>query len=266
MADLPLNPQVSVGIDPRIKRRRVEVRRREGRRRLAVLVGAVGVVGLAAATWGGSRSPLLDVDRVVVAGEVRSSAAEVVEASGVRRGEPLVDIDPEAAAEAAERLPWVLRATVRRQWNGTVSIHVAERAPVAAAVAGEGVWALVDAQSRVLATVPVVPSGLPTISGRDPVGAPGSSLGAGWAAVLAVATAAPPPLLERVTAITQVEGEGVELSLASGATVRFGPAEQVTEKFTAIATVLARVETRDLAVVDVRIPRTPVLTRQQSPR
>ena len=95
------------------------------------------------------------------------------------------------------------------------------------------------------------------------MGPPGSRLGPGWSAVLEVATKAPPPVLARVGTVADVAGE-VELALTSGGVVRFGPPEQVGEKFTAIAAVLAQVDLKDLAVLDVRIPRTPVLTRQQA--
>lgn len=257
-----LKPQVSVRIDPRIRERRIEVHRRERRRRLAVLAGAVTVTLVAGGAWGASRSPLLDVDRVEVAGTVRSDTAEVQRASGVHRGQPLVDVDVDEAAGRAERLPWVLRARVRRDWGGTVSIQVTEREPVAAARSGEG-WALVDADGRVLEAAPAPPAGLPAAVAASPVGPPGSRLAAGWAAVLEVARTAPPRLLERVTAIVEVEGTGVELALLTGGTVRIGPPEQLQEKFTAIETVLGQVDTRDLAVLDVRIPRTPVLTRRE---
>ena len=261
--DLRLNPQVSVRIDPRIRERRLEVRRREGRRRLLVLVGAATVGTLVGGTWGASRSPLLDVDRVEVAGAVHSDAAEVVRASGLRRGRALVDVDPEAAAAGAERLPWILRATVRREWGGTVDIEVTERVPVAAAPVGDG-WVLVDGEGRVLAGVAGPPPGLPSVTAGSPPGPPGTELGGPWEAVLEVARTAPGTLLERVRAIAVVEGGGVELTLVSGGMVRFGPPEQLQEKFTAIETVLRQVDTRNLAVLDVRIPRTPVLTRDEA--
>lgn len=263
MPETRLNLQVNVPIDPRIRERRSEVRRSQRRRRLAVLAGAVTVSVVAAGAWGASRSPLLDVDRVEVMGTVRTDAAEVARASGLRRGRPLVDVDTDAAADRAERLPWVLRAAVQREWSGTVSIEVTERDPVAAARAGEG-WALVDAEGRVLAAAPAPPAGLPSVIAASPVGPPGSRLPAGWDAVLEVAKAAPPSLLPRVSAIVEVEGGVVELTLGTGGVVRMGPPQQLKEKFTAIETVLGQVDTRGLAVLDVRVPRTPVLTRQEA--
>lgn len=225
---------------------------------LAAMAGSVGV------GWGALRSPLLDVDAVRVTGAVRTPAHEVVAASGIRRGQPLVDVDAGAAAVAAGRLPWVLRASVTRDWPGVVSVRVTEREPVAVARVSDQTWALIDVESRVLASVAEPPPGLPAVSGSEPVGPPGSRLGPGWAAVLEVAAATPRPLLGRLSAVAEADGGGVELRLAPDGVVRFGPPEQAEEKFTAIATVLAQVDTRDLAVLDVRIPRAPVLTRREA--
>ena len=240
------------------------MRRQQGRRRLYVLGGLITVTGSAAAGWAALHSPVLDVDAIRVTGTGRTPAAEVVAVSGVQSGQALIDVDPDAARAAVGRLPWVLRATVTRQWPASVSITVTERVPIAAARAGEESWALIDADGRVLATVAEPPPGLPPVSRAAPVGAPGSRLGPGWEAVLRVAAATPRPLLDRVSAIAEGGDGGVELTLAPDAVVRFGPPEQVDEKFTAIATVLAQVETDDLAVLDVRIPRTPALTRREA--
>jgi hypothetical protein len=43
--------------------------------------------------------------------------------------------------------------------------------------------------------------------------------------------------------------------------VRFGPPVDLTAKVRAAETVLAQVDTRDLDVLDVRLPASPVLTR-----
>jgi hypothetical protein len=54
---------------------------------------------------------------------------------------------------------------------------------------------------------------------------------------------------------------GIELRLAPAGVVRFGPAEAVGPKLRALATLLARVDLTDVAVIDLRVPDAPVLTR-----
>ena len=73
-------------IDPRLEARRVEVARDNGRRRLRKVLIALTVLlvllGLGALT----RSPLLDVDEVVVRGADQVPAATVRTAAGVPLG------------------------------------------------------------------------------------------------------------------------------------------------------------------------------------
>jgi len=264
MAEQTLQRARPIDLDPRFRRRRIEVRRREGRRRLMVIGGILAVAGSAGVGWGALRSPLLDVDRVRVTGAVRTPVAEVLAASGVRPGMALVDVDAETAATTAARLPWVLRVRVIRDWPASVSVQVTEREPVAVARVGDRSWALIDGDGRVLDSVAEPPPGLPTVSAGSPVGPSGTRLDPAWAPVLSVATSAPSQLRGRLSAVVEAEGGGVELRLAPDGVVRFGPPEQVGEKFTAVATVLAQVDTDDLAVLDVRIPRSPVLTRREA--
>jgi hypothetical protein len=55
----------------------------------------------------------------------------------------------------------------------------------------------------------------------------------------------------------------LEASLAGGGVVRFGSAEALEEKLVALATVLSDVDLTDLAVLDLRVPSSPALTRQR---
>ncbi len=73
-------------MDPRFRRRRVEVRRQEGRRRLRVVVGVAAVAVTGFGGWAATASPLLDLDRIVVEGAVHTEPAEARFASGLRRG------------------------------------------------------------------------------------------------------------------------------------------------------------------------------------
>jgi hypothetical protein len=57
----------------------------------------------------------------------------------------------------------------------------------------------------------------------------------------------------------------VELRLSADATVRLGPPEDLQRKFDAVRAVLAQVDMRNLAVLDVRRPDSPVLTRRTTP-
>jgi cell division protein FtsQ len=251
-----------VPIDPRIRRRRIEVRRHQGRRRLRLLVVALTVVLVTASGWLILRSPLVDVDTIVIRGAVRSDADALRRASGVVRGAPMIDVDEAGAARAVEALPWVKEAQVSRQWAGTVSITITERTAVAALSRGENLgWALLDQTGRVLEQVSEVPSGLVTLDGTGPPGPPGTVV-AGSDQTLALATALSEPLAAKVASVRVVSGPELELELDSSGTVRLGPPTGLDRKLAAVETMLASVDLRGLAVLDVRVPSSPVLTRR----
>ena len=253
-------------MDPRFRQRWIEARRQEGRRRFRVLVGITAVVALGCGGWAATDSVLLDLDRVVVEGAVHTPADEARFASGLRRGEPMLDIDEGAVDRAVEALPWVLHASVRREWPGRVRIRLIEREPVAVTEAEPGTLALIDRTGRVLEWVPIPPPGLPVLTGLPPAGTPGTTLGVDGVATLQVAVALPAELRARTAGLAPAPGSGgeVELRLNPEGMVRLGPPDDLDAKFTAIRAVLAQVDLRNLAVLDVRRPENPVLTRRDA--
>jgi len=252
-------------IDPRIRQRRIEVRRREGRRRLYLLLAMVGAVVLFLAGWGATRSPLLDVDHVRITGARRTTTGQILAVSRVHRGKAMIDIDEGAAVRRIEALPWVGRATVRRRWPGTIDVGVTERAPVAAAAGPSGTWVAVDATGRVLTSVPAPPPDEPALAGVPPAGVPGTRLAGPVGALLRVAAALPPSVRARVASLALAEGGQVEARLRPAGTVRLGPPEDLAAKLLAVETVLGQVDLVRLAVLDVRVPQSPVITRVALP-
>ena len=243
------------------------MRRQEGRRRLRVVVGVAAGAAAAFGAWGATASPLLDLDRIVIEGAVHTDPADARFASGLRRGEPLVDVDEAAAARAVSALPWVARATVQRRWPGQVRIRVVEREPVAVAATASGRWGLVDRTGRVVDEVEGAPAGLPVLSGVPPAGPPGTSLPDDGVAALAVAVALPAELRARTAGVAPADGGGgeVEIRLSPEGRVRLGPPVDLERKFDAIRAVFAQVDLGNLAVLDVRRPDSPVLTRREPP-
>jgi cell division protein FtsQ len=254
-------------VDPRIRRRRVEVRREEGRRRFRVLLGVTAVVGAGCLGWVANGSALLDLDRIVVVDAVHTDPDDARFASGLRRGEPLSGVDQAATARAVETLPWVADAVVSRRWPGEVRIRLVERQAVAATPAEDGGSALVDGTGRVLEWVQVAPPELAVLAGLPPAGRPGTTLAPEGVAALSVAIALPAELRARTAGVAPAEGGRgeVDLRLSPEGMVRLGPPDDLDRKFEAIRTVLAQVDLRNLAVLDVRRPDSPVLTRRETP-
>jgi cell division protein FtsQ len=232
-----------------------------------VLIGVTVVAALGGGGWVATNSALLDVDHIAIVGAVHTPANEVAAAAHLRRGERMVDVQLGPSARGVEALPWVGRATVERQWPGRVRISITERTPAAATPGQDGGVVLVDATGRVLDRVDTAPAGLPVLAGLPPAGPAGSTLSADGVAAVTVAVALPPDVRTRTAAVGPVGGTTgeVELRLTPDGTVRLGPPDDLAAKFDAIRAVLAQVDLRNLAVLDVRVPDSPILTRRDVP-
>jgi cell division protein FtsQ len=282
-----------VVVDHRMRARRIRVRRETGQRRLRRLALGLAALALVVGAAAATRSPLLDVERVEVTGTDRTSVDAVLRAVAVERGEPLVSVDVGAAARRVEELPWVDDATVARGWPSTVEVQVSEREPVALVHVTGAHVALVDAEGRVL-TIEARPGAAAEDEQAGVAGGPGeggtsegaTAAGEGAAtgpAALAVLTGVEGPLVEGGTlegaagealrvalavaermpgAVTSVSTE-LEAELADGGIIRFGDAGRLDAKVTAAKTVLDQVDLSCLAVLDVRVPGSPALTRHQ---
>jgi cell division protein FtsQ len=255
-------------IDPRLRARRISVRRDEARKRLHRLIAMGVAVALMVTAFLVTRSPLLDVDRVVVTGTTHLTTEVVAAATGIRRHSPMTDVNLSRARAGALALPWVESVSVRREWPATVRVVVRERTAVAVVSAPQAdgaaeVWALVDRAGRVLEAVPAAPPAMALLEGVSASSAPGSRLDATADDLLAVAAALAPPLAAHVASVARTD-DGVELRLRERGVVRMGTADDLSAKLLAVATVLGQVELRGLCVVDVRVPLAPSLTRTGS--
>ena len=259
--DRAARPVPVAPIDPRIRARRIEVRRMAGRRKLQRLVD-VGLVLLVAMLFVGALwTPLLDVDAVRVTGAERSGAEAVRERAGVAHGDRLVSVDVGSVGARVAALPWVGAVEVRRSVDGTVSIEVTERAPVAVVGSG-GAAALVDREGRLLGPAAGVAGveGLPSLISLPAVPAVGEFLTADADDALLVA--------ERLHAVVPAAVATIDLvdltaGLRHGGAVRLGDVSQLEAKLRSLRTVLDQVDLRCVAVIDLRLPGSPVLTREE---
>lgn len=253
-------------IDPRIAARRIGVARAAGRRRLRRLLVALGIVVVLGAAVGVVFSPLLDVDRFDVRG-ADDRVADVVAASGIDRGTPILLADLAAAEEQIAGLPWVGSVRVERALLGTIRIVVRASVPVAWVTGADGSVVFLDARGRPQAA-PVTGTGVPA---PDPTSATPTrglpelvvapedvAVPSGRTAPAAARVAASlGPLAGRVASI--VVGDGVAvLHLTSGPEVRLGRVQRLSEKARAAAAVLAAPGIEDVTYLDVSAPGAPV--------
>lgn len=263
-------------IDPRIAARRAIVVAEEAavgnRRRRRQAAAGITVVIVVSGVILGMLSPLASVHKIEVVGVDHTDAGEVRLASGLAGGPPLVRLDAAEVRARVAVLPWVRQVRVERRWPQTVVLSIDERKPAAVIscqVAAATTSCLVDASGRVLAPIaedPKAAFGLPRLDGVPLSGEVGTTLPELSRGPLAVAVALPDALRPLVLGI---RGEGAEVALdllvpgraASPPVVRMGAPVRIFDKLTAVVTVLARTSVNGVAVLDVRVPEAPALSR-----
>ena len=247
-------------IDPRIEARRRDVRtaRAVRHRRIALVVAIV--VTLVGVAYGITRSALLDINTIDVHAGAHETPPDIRNASGLRPGDRLVDLDLDRAAAAIRAMPWVRDVTIDRSWRGTIDIAVTERTPAAAVHAGAAGWLVVDTDRRVLAVSTVAPDGLPVIEGVASV-AVGQTLDPSAQDAITVARALSPGLRTRVIAVDATVPTQLLLTVRPAGVIRFGSADQVEQKIVSLQAVYAQADLTNLCAVDIRVPDAPVLTR-----
>jgi cell division protein FtsQ len=253
----------TAAIDPRLRARRIAVRRDEGRRRLRRLTGLGVVAAAMVLTLGVTRSPVLDVDRVQVAGATHTPVGAIQRATGIKRHAPMTDVDLDRARAGVLALPWVRTVSITRSWPASVRVEITERTAIAVVTAGTEGFALVDGDGRVLELSPAPPPGYMLLANVPVPGPAGSAIDASASDALAVARVMPASLRPKVSTVV-AEADGVVLRLVAGGVVRLGPATDLDPKLRAADTVLAEVDMTNLCAVDVRVASAPSLTRGKS--
>ncbi len=252
----PGRGQLPTPMDPRLRARRHEVARHEGRRRLRRLL-AVGVVAsLVIGVVGLLRSTALDVDQITVAGATHTGAPGIRDAAGIPTGRAMISVDEGAAAARLEELPWVADATVTRAWPGTVRIEVVERRAVAVLGRGNGA-VVVDRSGRVLG--PAEGSDLP-VAGPDPLEGIGEQVSPARRSVVRLLADLPDDLRADVERGTVSEA-GVGLVLRDGIEVHLCDGTRLAAKSDNLRALLAQADRPTIDTIDLCIPSAPALTR-----
>ena len=248
-------------IDPRFRQRRVAVTRQRGRRRLSILLAGCLVAVLGSGTLFSLRTGLFSARHVTVRGSEHTPVATVEEVAGLLGRPPLLDVNPGLSSRRLARLPWVDKAVVTRHWPDSVTVTITERVPVAVVALSKAKVALVDATGRVLADVPSAPAG--TVAMRVPVhpGRPGTVLASKALSALEVARGLPGPLRARVSTVISDRAGGVTLDLGGGLLVTLGPPTQIEAKFEALESLLAAVNLKGPALIDLTVPYEPIVTQ-----
>jgi cell division protein FtsQ len=258
------NPRGSVGqrIEPRIRERRMEVRRSAGRRRLlwvavaaavvAVVVGGLAVVG----------SPLFDVeaDSVRVQGAVYTDPEMLQAVIDDLVGTPVLLVDRRSVEEDLEQIPWVDTARVTTRMPHSATIEISERRPLATFAGPDGRFRVIDRDGRVLDVIDGQPIAYVLLTGSDHADlAAGSFAPPAYAAAAELVQALTSSVRGRVVSI-DVTGDGstLTMTLDDGVEVRFGAATDLLAKLVRLETALPIAVERGATVIDVSTPEVTI--------
>jgi cell division protein FtsQ len=251
--------------DRRIAERRKAIVAARVRRRRRFLGWALVALALVAGVAYLIRTPLFGLSEVRVSGIEAVTEAEVLEAAGVRIGEPYLGLDLTAIGGRVAALPRVAAVRVTRDYPSSLRIVVTERPPVASVSDGSAYW-LVAADGTVLDPVGGQPADLPYVASvplPDGVG-PGSRLPPGneLANALTALGGMDPQLKRQVTGVNARTLDSLEFTLKDGTRVLYGLAVDQRAKDAAVQLIRRTLkrEGREAQRIDVRNPSAPTVT------
>jgi len=232
---------------------RARLQRRLTLRRIAW--AASGVVVAAALGWLAFVSPVLALDlaevEVVGQGTVVDPSA-VLGVVAEHDGTPLPRLDTVELRRDVLDVPGVRAAEVSRVWPHGLRIELVSREPVAAVPDAEG-FLLLDMEGVQVGRAAEPPAGLPVIT--VPVDDPDARA---MTAVLAVLERLPVELADQVVAASAESEDTVRLTLADGALVEWGSADQSALKARVLLTLRASPASAGASVFDVSAPTLPI--------
>ena len=241
-----------VSAAPRLAEK-ANARKRDRRAALLRRVGWGSAVALPLAVlgWVVLASSLLAVQKVVVTGQARLTAAQVQQAAEVAAGTPLARVDTGAVARRIKALGPVAEVRVSRSWPHVLRVTVVERVPVVALPQGREVL-LLDDQGVTVGTAATIPRGV----FRLEVAATQARADGTTRAALGVLRSLPPGLRRQLYSMKATSPEQVTLLMRGGRQVLWGGDEDGPAKAAALVTLLKMPGT----VFDVSAPG--VVTRR----
>lgn len=243
------------GIEPRMRERRVAVRRAQSRRRLkwvALVTGVIAVLVTALALLG---SPLFAVrdDQLVVTGAVYADRERLDAIVDDLVGTPSLRVDTQRLEREIEAIPWVERARVTVRFPHSATVDIRERAAMTTYRGPDGRFRVLDREGRVLDVIEKYPFAYVLIDGPDPVDLePGDFAPRGYGHASELVKNLTASVRGRVAYIdVTADGSRLVLHLDDGSAVFFGEARDFFVKLVRLESVLAANPDREPGPIDV---------------
>jgi cell division protein FtsQ len=241
-------------IEPRLRERRLAVRKAEGRKKLKWVLIALAVVAIVVGGLAVLGSSLFAVEEVDVEGAVYADPDALAAVVDDLQGTPVLRVDTGAAERELERIPWVEDARVTTDFPHKVRIEIRERTPVLAFQAGDDRYRVIDRDGRVLDVLDGEPVRYLQLMSTEPVPplAAGQFAPKGFGAAASMVEALTPEMARLAESVEVApDGSDLRLELDGGTEVRFGAAEDLVVKLVRLQTVLDDHAGEPMSVIDV---------------
>lgn len=247
----------SASMDPRLRARRIAVRREVSRRRLKwfLIIGIVVVVVAGSLTLLGSS--MFAISHVTTSGARRIDSTTLKEAQDELVGTPALLVDTRSIERKLELSPWVAKARVSVQFPHNATIELVERVPIATYAGTDGRFRIMAADGVVVDVIPGQPLDFMLVRGSGPNVEPGNSAGEAFTHGAALVEALS-PTVRQLTALVNV-GDTGDLSLIfrgkaaskPGTTVILGAPSDLLDKLTRLEAFLQRPGTETCTLINV---------------
>ncbi len=251
-----------VAIHPKIKERRIEVIRDQGRmrlRRLSILLAIFAFIGLLSAIF---FSPITSANSVNISGNLHETKSQILSVTGLYSKPQLISINSDTLAKEIEALPWVETAQVEKVWPDSINVTVVERDPVAyiSISSTKGSYAEVDSNGRVLEVSTSRPGNLVELLLQGKIGPPGSFLTSSSLGALDAITLIPASI-KNMTKYVQIDGSGdIIIALNPFGSIDLGTGSDLGSKIATAAAIVSQVPLTAGQTVDVSVPESPVIS------
>lgn len=237
----------SRSMDPRVRARRIAVKRAAGRRRL-IWIGIIGgVVLVVVAALAVLASSLFGVEDVRISGNVYTDPVALQAILDDIDGDAILLLDTAAIEDRIEALAWVERAIVTTDFPHRVDIDIRERSPLATFAGSDGRFRVIDREGRVLVVLDNQPADYMLITGSAPDTDVAAFAGTPFAHAAQLAQALPPEI-RAITSSVSVDATTGDLGLAlqPEIEVRLGGFDDLDDKLARLLQFMRNTE--DLAV------------------
>lgn len=243
------------GIEPRMRERRVQVKRAQSRKRLkwVLAAGVLVLIGIGALALVGSGVFAVREENVFVTGNVYTDPESLQAVVDDLVGTPTLLVDTEAAERRLEQIPWVDEAKVTVSFPYSAAIEIRERQAMATYRGPDGRFRVLDRDGRVLDVLDQYPIAYVLVGGPDPVDLEaGQFAPEGYTAAAELAKNLTGSVRGQVDRIeVTANGSSLIMWLRDGSDVRFGEARDLFTKLVRLETRLALEPEREPGPIDV---------------